>query len=61
MTTRTLLNTLAAILLTMTVVVAGGLIWLAAAEPEVLVSVHVQRGWIGLAIEAAVRVLSVLL
>lgn len=60
MTTKTLLNTVLAVLLTTTVVLAGGLIWLAAAEPEVLVSAHGQRGWTGLAMEAAGRVLSIL-
>lgn len=60
MTTRTLLSAVLALFLTTTVVLAGGIIWLAAAEPEVLISAHVQRGWIGLAMEAAGRVLSIL-
>jgi hypothetical protein len=60
MTARILLNTALTILLTATVVTAAGLIWLAAAEPEVLASAHGRGGWSGLALAAASRVLSVL-
>ena len=58
MNTRVLLNTALAMLLASSVVMAGGLIWLAAAEPEVLASAHVQRGWTGLVLTVAGRALA---
>lgn len=60
MTLRILLQAALALLLTATVVMAAGLIWLAAAEPEVLASAHGRSGWPGLALAAASRALSVL-
>ena len=57
---RILLNAALTLLLTATVVMAAGLIWLAATEPEVLASAHGRNGWPGLALAAAGRALSVL-
>ncbi len=58
MNARSLLNAFLALFLTTTVVMAAGLIWLAAAEPEVLASAHVQRGWVGLVLTVAGRAIS---
>lgn len=60
MTARILLHTALAMFLAGTLILAAGLIWLAAADPQVLATAHMQRGWPGLALEAAGRVLSVL-
>lgn len=60
MTARTLLNATLAMFLTSTVLMAAGLIWLAAAEPALLVSAQSERGVAGIALTVAARALSVL-
>jgi hypothetical protein len=58
MNARVLLNTALAMLLASTVVMAGGLIWLATAEPEVLASAHIQHGLTGVVLAVAGRALA---
>jgi len=59
MTGRTLLTLTLALFLTSTVVMAAGLIWMAAADPQLLAATHTQHGWTGLALTVAGRALSV--
>ena len=58
MNARIILSILATVFVTMTVVTAGGLIWLVTAEPEFLVSAHVSKGVTGVALAAVSRALS---
>ena len=60
MNTRIILGTLAAILVTLTVVTAGSVIWFVTAEPHALASGQVSRGITGLAVAAVTRALSML-
>jgi hypothetical protein len=60
MNARTIFGTLAAIFVAMSAVMAGTLIWLVTAEPELLASAHVSRGLTGLALAVASRALSVI-
>lgn len=60
MNARIILGTLAAIVVTLTAMTAGSLIWLVTAEPQALASGHVARGITGLAIAAVTRALSML-
>ena len=60
MNARIILGTLAVIIVTLTAVTAGSLIWFVTAEPQMLASGHVSRGITGLALAAVTRALSML-
>ena len=60
MTARTLLNATLAMFLATTVLMAAGLIWLAAAEPVLLASAQSERGVAGIALTVASRALAAL-
>lgn len=58
MNARVLLNTALGMLLAGSVVMAGSLIWLATAEPDVLASAHIHRGLTGVVLAVAGRALA---
>lgn len=60
MNARMIFGTLAAILITLTAVTAGSVIWFVTAEPQTLASGQVSRGVAGLAVAAVTRALSML-
>lgn len=60
MNARMILGTLAVIVVTLTAVTAGSVIWFVTAEPQTLASGQVSRGIAGLAIAAVTRALSML-
>lgn len=60
MNARIILGTLAALVVTLTAVTAGSVIWFVTAEPQTLASGHMSRGIAGLAVTAVARALSML-
>jgi hypothetical protein len=60
MNARIILGTLAVIVVTLTALTAGSVIWFVTAEPQTLASGHISRGITGVAIAAVTRALSML-
>ena len=61
MNARTILGTLAALLVTASVALAGAVIWIATAEPELLATGETSWALPGLVLAAVTRVLALVL
>ncbi|MDQ3070473.1 MAG: hypothetical protein M3R55_12195 [Acidobacteriota bacterium] len=60
MNARSILGILGTLILMITVLLSGAVIWVATAEPEVLASAQVSRGWPGLVQAVVSRAISLI-